>query len=119
MDVLKAHWKPKPVIIVERFHFHQRTQQEGEDVASFMAALRRLADKCAFGTHLEEALRDRLVCGLRSTDTQRKLLTKDGLFNWIKTLCTSKGHTFSYNSYYWCIQNIYTNINLLKRYLKQ
>ena len=79
VGVLKAHWKPKPVIIAERFHFHQRTQHEGEDVASFMAALRRLADKCAFGTHLEEALRDRLVCGLRSTDTQRKLLTKDGL----------------------------------------
>ena len=40
-----------------------------------MAELRKLADKCKFGNHLEEALRDRLVCGLRQEVIQRKLLT--------------------------------------------
>ena len=76
---LKAHLKPKPVIIAERFQFHQRSQQTGEDVASYMAALRRLADKCSYGNHLEEALRDRFVCGLRGAANQRKLLAMDGL----------------------------------------
>ena len=64
LEVLKNHLKPKPVIIAERFHFHQRQQKEGEGVAAYMAALRRLADKCEYGTHLEEALRDRFICGL-------------------------------------------------------
>ena len=78
-DVLKAHLKPKSLIIAERFQFHQRSQQTGEDVASYMAALRRLADKCSYGAHLEEALRDRFVCGLQGAAIQRKLLAIDGL----------------------------------------
>ena len=51
--------------IAERFHFHQRVQEEGETVATYMAALRRLADKCEYGGHLTQALRDQFVCGLR------------------------------------------------------
>ena len=44
-----------------------------------MAELRRLADKCQFGRHLEEALRDRLVCGLRNVATQKLLLAQEDL----------------------------------------
>ena len=36
---------------------------------------------CQFGTHLKEALRDRLVCGLRSKETQKKLLTEEHTFD--------------------------------------
>ena len=60
------HLKPKPLVIAERFRFHRRNQTEGEGIAQYMAELRRLADRCKFGNHLEEALRDRLVCGIRS-----------------------------------------------------
>jgi len=34
-----------------------------------------LADKCDFGSYLEQALRDWLVCGLRQEAIQRKVLT--------------------------------------------
>ena len=44
-----------------------------------MAELRRLADRCEFGAYLQEALRDRLVCGLRSEAIQRRLLTEEKL----------------------------------------
>ena len=44
-----------------------------------MAELRKLADNCDFRDHLSEALRDRLVCGLRSEATQRRLLTEEYL----------------------------------------
>ena len=44
-------------------------------MAQFVAELRRLATHCNFGGYLDEALRDRLVCGLRSKITQRRLLT--------------------------------------------
>ena len=82
-DVLVAtmtrHLKPKSLVIAERFKFHQRVQGETESVSEFMAALRKLADKCEFGEYLEEALRDRLVCGLRSQGVQRKLLAESEL----------------------------------------
>ena len=75
VTAVKDHLNPKPLTIAERYRFHQRKQGESETVAQFMAELRKLADKCEFGAHLNEALRDRLVCGLRREAIQRKLLT--------------------------------------------
>ena len=72
--ILKDHFKPKPVIIAERFHFHRRNQAAGETVAEYLAELRRLATHCEFKDYLSEALRDRLVCGLRSESIQKNLL---------------------------------------------
>ena len=74
IDVLTAHFEPKPIVIVERFHFHRRGQLPGESVAQFIAELRCLSVHCAFGAYLNEALRDRFVCGLRSETTQKRLL---------------------------------------------
>ena len=74
--LMKAH---KPITIAEQFKFHRRNQGEGESVAGYMEELRKLADRCNFGEHLEEALRDRLVCGLRSSTTQKKLLAESEL----------------------------------------
>ena len=52
-----------------------RNQAPGEPVADYMAELRHLAMHCKFEAYLEEALRDRLVCGLRSEGVQKQLLT--------------------------------------------
>ena len=71
---LQKHYEPKPIVIAERFHFHQRSQAMGESVADYMAELRRLTTHCAYGTHLNEALRDRLVCGLTNVAIQKRLL---------------------------------------------
>ena len=46
---------------------------------SSVVELKRLALQCAFGTFLEEALRDRLVCGLKSVEMQKKLLAERDL----------------------------------------
>ena len=67
--------------MAERYKFHQRTQKDGEGVTAFAAELRRLASTCNFGDFLGEALRDQLVCGIRSSNTQRKLLSEDRSFN--------------------------------------
>ena len=69
--VLKAHFEPKPLIIAQRFHFHRRDQAPGESVAEYLAELRCLASKCNFGAYLDEALRDRLVCGQWSETIQK------------------------------------------------
>ena len=79
VTVLKQHFEPKPLVIAERFHFHRRAQAVGESIAEYLAELRRLSTHCKFGAYLEEALRDRLVCGLRSEPIQRKLLTEADL----------------------------------------
>ena len=63
---LKNHFEPKPLVSMERFHFHRRLQAEGEPINAYMAELRQLSAHYKFGTFLDEALRDRLVCGIRS-----------------------------------------------------
>ena len=65
--VLTEHFEPKPIVIAERFYFHQRTQGANESVLEYVAELRRLATHCEFGAFLQEALRDHLVCGLRNS----------------------------------------------------
>ena len=45
-------------------------------MAQYMAELRRLSEHCDFRDYLSEALRDRLVCGLRSEAIQRRLLSQ-------------------------------------------
>ncbi|KAL5480000.1 hypothetical protein EMCRGX_G023613 [Ephydatia muelleri] len=52
---------------------------EGENVAQFVAELRRIAQHCEFGPALDDMLRDRLVCGLRDDKVQRRLLADSQL----------------------------------------
>lgn len=73
---LKDHYHPKPIVISERFKFHKRNQREGEKVTDYVVALKKLSIDCEFGTFLNDALRDRLVCGLRAENIQRKLLAE-------------------------------------------
>ena len=74
-EALRRHFEPKRVVIAQRFHFHKRDQATGESIADYDASLRKLASQCKFGDSLEEALRDRFVCGLRHEAIQRRLLS--------------------------------------------
>ena len=75
-QTLKRHFEPKPLVIAERFHFHRRNQIATESVSEYVAQLRRLATHCEFGEFLNDALRDRLVCGLNNTSAQKRLLSE-------------------------------------------
>ena len=61
------------MVIAEHY---RREQTIGESVADYEAELRRLATHCDFGEYLDQALRDRLVCGLKS---EKHLLSKSDL----------------------------------------
>ena len=74
---LRHHFETKRAIIVERFYFHKHNQTGGESIAKFDAALRKLTTHCGFAGYLEEALRDRFVCGLRDEAIQRLLSEKN------------------------------------------
>lgn len=54
-QVLKDHFELKPIIVVERFFFHQRSQNLTGTIAEYVAELRRLTKCCEFGQFLEES----------------------------------------------------------------
>jgi hypothetical protein len=79
VKLVKDHHHPPPSVIVERFNFNSRYQREGETVAQFVAQLRKLSEHCQHDATLDDMLRDRLVCGLRDSKLQRRLLAEPGL----------------------------------------
>ena len=79
LKTLKQYYKPKPVLIYERYKFYSRSQKSGESVNDFVVALKALAHTCDFGTTLSEMLRDRFVMGLFSDKIQQVLLAESDL----------------------------------------
>ncbi len=77
--LLKNHYTPEPLVIAERFKFHKRDQKQDETVATYLIELKRLASTCKFQAFLNEAIRDRLVCGLENSTCQKKLLAEKNL----------------------------------------
>ena len=73
---VKHHFNPKPTVTVQRYKFNTRTQEQGEDIATFVSKLRELAEHCDFKDTLDEQLRDRVVCGVSEERIKRRLLTK-------------------------------------------
>ena len=79
VKTLRAHLKPKPLVIAERFKFYKRLQREEERVAEYSVTLKQLSTHCDFDSFLNDALHDQLVCGLRHETIQKKLLAEDKL----------------------------------------
>ena len=79
VKLLENRLSPKPLVIAERFRFHKRDQHEGESVTVYVAELRKLSEHCDFKATLGDALRDRLVCGIKNENIQKRLLSKSDL----------------------------------------
>ncbi|KAL2086779.1 hypothetical protein ACEWY4_017838 [Coilia grayii] len=79
VDCLHKHYNPPPSPIVQRFHFHNCIQKPDQSIASYLAELRKLSVYCEFGEQLENMLRDRVVCGVRDVNLQRRLLAEPKL----------------------------------------
>ena len=59
----------------DRYIFNQRHQDESESFELFLSALRKLIKTCNYcGTCVNSILRDRIVLGIRDTNTQQALL---------------------------------------------
>ena len=72
--ILKTHLEPD-----QHYKFYQKVQSSEESVAKFVAELKRLAATCDFKDHLNEALRDHFVCGLKMAVARKKLLDQKEL----------------------------------------
>ncbi|XP_054882367.1 uncharacterized protein LOC129356846 [Poeciliopsis prolifica] len=75
VGLLQKHYVPKTNFIAERCKFHGRNQKDNETISEYVASLRKVAATCKFGTFLEEALRDRFVCGVKSSELRDRLLS--------------------------------------------
>ena len=66
-------------MIVQRYKFNTRTRAAGESIATYVAALRELAQYCEYRDTLLDMLRDRLVCGVNHKGITNRLLAEKEL----------------------------------------
>ncbi|XP_049267577.1 uncharacterized protein LOC125756713 [Rhipicephalus sanguineus] len=79
---VREHMHPKPSVLYGRFLFYKRNQAQGESVADYVTALRRLAENCGFGDDtlpMDEMMRDRFVFGISNEAVQQRLLAERDL----------------------------------------
>ncbi|XP_050022646.1 uncharacterized protein [Dermacentor andersoni] len=79
VKVLDDYFDPKRHEITESYLFFNCCQLEGEPIQQFIVEVRRISDGCNFGGMLDRVLRDRIVCGVRSSAVQKQLLAKTDL----------------------------------------
>ena len=76
-ELIGKHFNPKPTATVQRCLFNSRIRKQGETVAQYVAALKKLAEHCGFQeAALKNMLRDRLICGINNERWQKRLLTE-------------------------------------------
>ena len=79
VEKVKTHFNQKPSPIIKRYEFNTRKQQPTETVSEYVAALRRIAEHCEYGSTLNDMLRDRLVCGIADKQVQDRFLCESKL----------------------------------------
>ena len=79
INIVKNHFNPRPSITVYRFKFHSCFRKQGESIQQYVAKLRCLSEHCDFRDHLEDMIRDRLICGVNDERIHRRLLAESRL----------------------------------------
>ncbi|KAL1483288.1 hypothetical protein MTO96_050256 [Rhipicephalus appendiculatus] len=70
---LTQHFASGSNVVVERHRFRRRTQQPGESIQEYVAALRELASSCSF-VATDDSLRDQFLEGISSENLRERLL---------------------------------------------
>lgn len=79
VELVEKHLEPTQSEIAETYKFMKREQLADESISEFVAALKKLAQTCNFGTHLERCLRDKFVHGLKSENIVKRLFGEENL----------------------------------------
>nr|XP_029729204.1 uncharacterized protein LOC115266775 [Aedes albopictus] len=88
--LLRSHYSPAPLEILENYKFICRKQLDHEALCDYITDLEKLAQTCNFGAHLDTAIRNQFVFGLRNRTIQSRLLEVRNL-----TLAKAKEIAFS------------------------
>ncbi|XP_052758233.1 uncharacterized protein LOC128202328 [Galleria mellonella] len=75
--ILENHLQPS--VLAERYKFRQRQQRAGETLAEYIAALKKMSDKCEFGRWWNESLCDQFIFGIRNETIRQKLFSEDNV----------------------------------------
>lgn len=65
--------------MIQRFKFYQRKQRENESAEDFILNVKQQAELCDFGQFKDQAIRDRLVCGLNDEVLRQRLFDEEDL----------------------------------------
>ncbi|XP_062549099.1 uncharacterized protein LOC134213789 isoform X2 [Armigeres subalbatus] len=89
---LKARFDKVEPALMNRYEFYNRIQKPNESAENFVLAVKLLAENSNFREFKDEAIRDRLIIGLRDKDLRKKLLMDDdvNLETVEKTIITSE-----------------------------
>ncbi|XP_072938829.1 uncharacterized protein [Epargyreus clarus] len=69
----------KPNVTLARYNFFTRNQDQGESICQYVTALKLLSKFCEFATLEEDLIRDRIVCGIRSSVVRDRLIRAEDL----------------------------------------
>ncbi|UYV71932.1 K02A2.6-like, partial [Cordylochernes scorpioides] len=71
-----SQWKlpHEPQDRKKRAKFGRIARMPGENISTYIAELKKMAEYCKFGSTIDEAIRDRLIAGIEDDSIQRKLL---------------------------------------------
>ena len=72
--MLWQHLNPTPITIAERYKFYERNQNADETLSEYISAVRKLTELCEFSAFLNEALRDKFVCGMQKQNIRKRML---------------------------------------------
>lgn len=73
---LNKFFEPKQNVSYERHVFRHVKQKKNERFDMFLMRLREQADRCNFGEHMDENLREQIIDGCSSAVLQRKILER-------------------------------------------
>ena len=80
IDAFDQRAESKKNEIVERYTFFTRDQKEGENIEAYQTDLKLKAKRtCNFADLENSLIRDKIVCGIRSTSMRERLLQKENL----------------------------------------
>ncbi|XP_035777167.1 uncharacterized protein LOC118458599 [Anopheles albimanus] len=78
-EILTKHFEPEPLEMMKLWSFRNRTQQKEESIKDYVQALLHEANDCGFGDHIQKAVRNQFVFGLRNGKTRLRLLQEKQL----------------------------------------
>lgn len=76
---LKSRFDRTEPALMHRYKFYNRSQGPSESSENFVLAVKLLAENCNFKTFKDEAVRDKLILGLRDKVLQQKLLMEEDI----------------------------------------
>ncbi|XP_058814399.1 uncharacterized protein LOC131678341 [Topomyia yanbarensis] len=79
IEKLKARFDKVESDIIQRFKFNNRKQHPDESAEDFVLAIKLQAEFCNFKNFKHEAIRERIVAGLRDEALQQRLLNEQNL----------------------------------------